>query len=148
MKHVRVDPTFRFEHITPEGVTMVDSYAIHDLEVGDIVHYKTSDTVMNFIVTNIEPAGLPNFDPNLRTVHLDFLKPNPAKPAEIGPERRKWRTGRSVGRTIYAMSGDIPGDSDTLIGVMDTPALAEAAVEGHNAVLFGDSNSNLWGRGN
>jgi hypothetical protein len=46
-----------------------------------------------------------------------------------------WRTGRSVGRTIYAMLGLIPDDSDELIGVMDTPALAREAVECHNRRL-------------
>lgn len=43
-----------------------------------------------------------------------------------------WRTGRSVGRTIYAMRSSSPSKSDPLIGVMDTPELARAAVEGHN----------------
>lgn len=45
-----------------------------------------------------------------------------------------WRTGRKVGRTIYAQPGIEPADTDPLIGVMDTPELAWAAVEGHNAV--------------
>jgi hypothetical protein len=46
-----------------------------------------------------------------------------------------WRVGRKVGRTIYAVIGDEPSDHDPLIGVMDTKALAEAAVRAHNAEL-------------
>lgn len=54
----------------------------------------------------------------------------------------EWRTGRSVGRTIYAMRGGIPSDTDPLIGVMDTPQLARAAVEAHNKLLGrGDEQS-------
>ncbi len=48
---------------------------------------------------------------------------------------RPWRTGRKVGRTIYAMVGRVPHDNDVLIGVMDTPELAREAVEGHNFYL-------------
>jgi hypothetical protein len=51
-------------------------------------------------------------------------------------ERVPWRTGRSVGRTIYACP---PGSSyrngEALIGIMDTPELADAAVTAHNAWL-------------
>jgi hypothetical protein len=50
-------------------------------------------------------------------------------------ERMRWRTGRKVGRTIYAQIGDEPGDHDPLIGVMDSKALAEAAVRAHNQIL-------------
>jgi hypothetical protein len=46
-----------------------------------------------------------------------------------------WRTGRKVGRTIYAQISAKPSDHDVLIGVMDTRALARSAVEGHNASL-------------
>jgi hypothetical protein len=45
----------------------------------------------------------------------------------------RWRTGRKVGRTIYAQLGAEPSDEDPLIGVMDTPQLASAAVAEHNA---------------
>lgn len=46
---------------------------------------------------------------------------------------RAWRTGRKVGRTIYAqLDPHTPSDHDPLIGVMDTPELAEAAVRAHN----------------
>jgi hypothetical protein len=48
-----------------------------------------------------------------------------------------WRTGRKVGRTIYAQLGKVPSDADPLIGVMDTRALAHEAVEAHNRLLRG-----------
>lgn len=47
----------------------------------------------------------------------------------------RWRTGRKVGRTIYAQVGDLPSDVDMLIGVMDTPVLADDAVRAHNLSL-------------
>jgi hypothetical protein len=50
----------------------------------------------------------------------------------IEPEKLLWRTGRHVHRTVYAVVGSMPGDTDMLIGLMDTRALAEAAVKGHN----------------
>ena len=46
-----------------------------------------------------------------------------------------WRTGRSVGRTIYAQGGDSASREDALVGVMDTPELAAEACAGHNARL-------------
>ena len=46
----------------------------------------------------------------------------------------RWRTGRKVGRTIYAQSGPEASDEDVLIGMMDTPELAAAAVAAHNVV--------------
>lgn len=44
-----------------------------------------------------------------------------------------WRTGRSVGRTIYRQIGDDPAKGDELIGVMDTPELATLVVDAVNA---------------
>lgn len=48
--------------------------------------------------------------------------------------RWPWRTGTSVGRTIY---GCPPGAShrngEVLIGLMDTPELAREAVAAHNS---------------
>lgn len=52
-------------------------------------------------------------------------------------ERSRWRTGRKVGRTIYAQLDYEPNDHDPLIGLMDSKALAEAAVQAHNEALFG-----------
>lgn len=48
----------------------------------------------------------------------------------ITPER--WRTGRSVGRTIYRMTGPRASKGDELIGVMDTPELATYVVAAVN----------------
>lgn len=50
----------------------------------------------------------------------------------------KWRTGRKLGRTIYAIIGQNASDIDVLIGMMDTVELAEEAVMAHN--------SNRWPR--
>jgi len=46
-----------------------------------------------------------------------------------------WRTGRKVGRTIYAQVGPQPSDADVLIGLMDTPLYAELTCRDHNAAL-------------
>lgn len=50
-----------------------------------------------------------------------------------------WRVGTKVGRTIYAVVSDDCDDcddpaklNDVLIGVMDTPELAEEVVIAHN----------------
>ena len=51
------------------------------------------------------------------------------------PLRVPWRTGRKVGRTIYAVAGPQASSRDVLIGVMDTPALACEAVAAHNESL-------------
>jgi hypothetical protein len=40
----------------------------------------------------------------------------------------RWRQGRKVGRTLYAQLGPEPSDNDPLIGVLDTPELAEQVV--------------------
>jgi hypothetical protein len=45
-----------------------------------------------------------------------------------------WRTGRSVGRTVYVQATEEPAKGDRLIGVMDTPELAERVVAAVNAV--------------
>ena len=46
-----------------------------------------------------------------------------------------WRTGRTLGRTIYARTGGDDWKSDTPIGMLDTRELAEAACAAHNAAL-------------
>jgi hypothetical protein len=48
------------------------------------------------------------------------------------PSILRWRTGRKVGRTIYAQPGAYAADEDILIGVMDTPKLARETVMAHN----------------
>lgn|SRR5262245_33040231 len=52
------------------------------------------------------------------------------------------RVGRRVGRTIYVQLGPQPSDSDPLIGVMDTPALAAAVVAAVNASV--DDEPDYW----
>ncbi len=47
-------------------------------------------------------------------------------------ERVRWRVGRKVGRTIYAVINENAPDFDPLIGVMDSVVLAEAVVRAHN----------------
>lgn len=55
-----------------------------------------------------------------------------------------WRIGRKVGRTIYAQVGrtiyaqvgSMPSDDDVMIGAVDTPRLAAAAVKAHNHNLL------------
>jgi hypothetical protein len=61
----------------------------------------------------------------------------PAGPTHINEYalRCAWRVGRRVGRTIYAEPYHAPRDDDPLIGVMDTPALARAAVDAHNEAI-------------
>lgn len=57
------------------------------------------------------------------------------EPIERDPHEMPWRTGRKVGRTIYAQHSDEPSDEDELIGMMDTRALATEAVDAHNQLL-------------
>jgi hypothetical protein len=48
----------------------------------------------------------------------------------------RWRVGRKLGRTLYAMLPDgTPSDDDIFIGLMETRELAEAVVREHNAAL-------------
>lgn len=49
-------------------------------------------------------------------------------------DEARWRTGRKVGRTIYAQLGAEPSDDDPLIGVMDTPEIAGRVVEAVNEI--------------
>ena len=46
-----------------------------------------------------------------------------------------WRVGRSVGRTVYAVTGPEATKSDVLIGMMDSRALAAEVVDAHNLLL-------------
>lgn len=51
-----------------------------------------------------------------------------------GPDPRPaLRVGRKVGRTVYQQLGDLPSDSDRLIGLMDTRGYAEGVVAAVNA---------------
>lgn len=59
----------------------------------------------------------------------------PAAPDGQDLSSLPWRTGRHVGRTVYAVTGPDASRSDLLIGVMDTPELAAEACAAHNAAL-------------
>ena len=59
----------------------------------------------------------------------------------LKPEEQFWRTGRKVGRTVYAVVGLVPSDHDLLIGLFDSKALATAAVAGHNAQIVRSGRS-------
>lgn len=47
----------------------------------------------------------------------------------------KWRVGRKLGRSVYAMIGGQPSDADEFIGMMDSLALAQHVVDAHNHIL-------------
>lgn len=51
------------------------------------------------------------------------------------PPRPIYRTGRTVGRTIYLQTGDGPSKKDRVIGMLDTPQLAEFAVAAMNLAV-------------
>jgi len=50
-------------------------------------------------------------------------------------DRRLWRTGRSLGRTVYAQAGTEAAKGDELLGLMETRELADYVVELHNRDL-------------
>ena len=45
---------------------------------------------------------------------------------------RRWRVGRSLGRTLYLMVGEEPSKDDMFVGVMDTIGLAGQVVAAIN----------------
>ena len=47
-------------------------------------------------------------------------------------DRRLWRNGRSLGRTVYAQAGTAAAKGDQLLGLMETTELADYVVELHN----------------
>ena len=55
----------------------------------------------------------------------------------------RWRVGRSIGRTVYIMTGDTPAKGDTVVGMLDTPELATLVVEAVNAHLDKESDDGL-----
>ena len=66
----------------------------------------------------------------------------PARTAEYVPRALEsswlWRTGKSVGRTIYACPpGSTYRNGEILIGMMDSPEIAQDAVDAHNALIDG-----------
>lgn len=58
-------------------------------------------------------------------------------PAFLYASVKPWRTGRKLGRTVYAVIGNEPSDGDLFIGIMDTPKLAAMVVEQHNRAIGG-----------
>jgi hypothetical protein len=46
-----------------------------------------------------------------------------------------WRTGGSLGRSIYAQISPEASKSDQFMGLMETPQIAERVVREHNAAL-------------
>lgn len=52
--------------------------------------------------------------------------------SEDQPSRQRWRRGRHNRPHIYLQLGPEPADDDPWIGHMDTPELADEAVEDHN----------------
>ena len=46
-----------------------------------------------------------------------------------------WRTGRTLGRTMYARTGGEDYKADTAFGMLDTREIADRACADHNAML-------------
>lgn len=60
--------------------------------------------------------------------------PAPRKPWN----EQRWRVGRTLGRTIYAQTGDEPNPyTDTLLALAETRAIAAHIVTLHNQRLAG-----------
>lgn len=53
----------------------------------------------------------------------------------MNPLKLRWRVGRKLGRTIYAMLGEQPSEDDLLLGVMDEEYMAQHIVDIHNETL-------------
>ena len=47
----------------------------------------------------------------------------------------RWRVGRNVARSVWAMRGDEPSEDDELVGTLDTAEDAAREVDKHNAEL-------------
>lgn len=47
----------------------------------------------------------------------------------------RWRTGRKIGKNVYAIVGNEPSDDDIDIGRFDDPKVAAIAVLQHNNIL-------------
>lgn len=58
---------------------------------------------------------------------------SPLDPGNIALMR--WRTGRKIGKNIYAIVGDQPSDDDIDIGRMNNESIAAIAVLNHNEAL-------------
>ena len=56
-------------------------------------------------------------------------------PQRPGDRAMTYRTGRTLGRTIYRQVGDEPSKDDVFIGVMDTRELGQLVVDALNATM-------------
>jgi hypothetical protein len=65
-----------------------------------------------------------------------FDRTEPDGPEPPDPAMCLWRTGRKVGRTIYVQVGPQASDDDPLIGMMDSPVLADMVVSAHNLIVM------------
>ena len=55
--------------------------------------------------------------------------------AETDLANERWRTGRTLGRTMYARTGGDDWKADTEFGMLDTRPIATRACADHNALL-------------
>lgn len=53
------------------------------------------------------------------------------------PLKLRWRVGRKLGRTVYAMLSETPSEDDLLLGVFDEESVAQHIVDIHNESLEG-----------
>jgi hypothetical protein len=70
-------------------------------------------------------------DETLTRIMLEAAAPFLA--ADLTEEQ--WRTGRTLGRTMYARTGGTGRKADTEFGMLDTREIAARACDDHNAVL-------------
>jgi ATP-dependent Clp protease ATP-binding subunit ClpA len=82
----------------------------------------------------LELAGVSPHD--VRAKVLELLRGHAEAKRRVPLEDCRWRPGRKAGRTIYAQRGPAASDDDPLIGMMDTPELAQAACRAHNRAVM------------
>lgn len=59
----------------------------------------------------------------------------PSDVADVVALDALWRTGRSLGRSVYARVGEHSDDDDVFIGIFDSQTIAAYVAEMHNKVL-------------
>jgi hypothetical protein len=52
-----------------------------------------------------------------------------------------WRVGGTLGRTVFAVVAGVAHDDEPLLGLMETPELADLVVTLHNAAVPGQGSS-------
>ena len=101
MKIVPLGSKTSIHSFNDNGMRVYDHPNHNDLEIGDIVHYKTGDGIKTFVVESVVPADLVDYDSALRIADLIPLRPQKEKSMfEEEYATAKWRTGRTVGRTF------------------------------------------------